>query len=333
MSGPVTDRDEPSDRRGRRLLRGAGGDRSEGVAGGIAHRAAGAAAPRPTNGGAVVLRRRDGPGARRRRRRHRPPPAHRPADGHLAPPGRAPAPGQPRQRAADPPGPAEPHERRPWRVARRGVDRAQGRCTGSSFGSPSPRQPATAPPPSSTTLSFRVRSCRGAEVSVLVGELAGARSSARCDTRHVGAELRARGAVEVPLDASFEHAVLVVHGDLSIDGQPVPTGHLAYLPPGRSALDLRAPEPAVALLLGGGPVPGRAGHVVELRGPHARRGARGPRGMDGPGRTVRHSALCPGAGRRRPAAVVDKVSRPVEEPSGTVASPQPSARSSIGESI
>ncbi len=173
----------------------------------------------------------------------------------------------------------------------------------------------------------------GAEVSVLVGELAGARSSARCDTRHVGAELRPRGAVEVPLDASFEHAVLVVHGDLSIDGQPVPTGHLAYLPPGRSALDLRAPEPAVALLLGGVPFPDEVvmwwNYVARTRDEVRC----GPRGMDGPGGTVRRSALCPGAGRRRPAAVVDKVSRPVEEPSGTVASPQPSARSSIGESI
>ena len=155
----------------------------------------------------------------------------------------------------------------------------------------------------------------GAEISVLVGELAGARSSARCDTRHVGAELRLRGAVEVPLDASFEHAVLAVDGDLSIDGQPVPAGHLAHLPPGRSSLDLDAPEPAVALLLGGRPVSGRAGHVVELRRPApahevARRTRPGRPGRNGSARCALRSSRSTSARRRGPHGGVDRSKSP-----------------------
>ena len=54
---------------------------------------------------------------------------------------------------------------------------------------------------------------------------------------------------------AFEHAVLAVDGDVTVDGEPVPAGHLAYLAPGRASLELAANEPAVALLLGGTPFP------------------------------------------------------------------------------
>jgi redox-sensitive bicupin YhaK (pirin superfamily) len=95
----------------------------------------------------------------------------------------------------------------------------------------------------------------GGEVTALVGELTGARSAARCDTDHVGAELRLQGSVEIPVDDAFEHAVLPVVGELSVDGQRVPTDHLAYLAPGRSSLALDAHETAIVLLLGGRPFP------------------------------------------------------------------------------
>jgi quercetin 2,3-dioxygenase len=95
----------------------------------------------------------------------------------------------------------------------------------------------------------------GCEIAVLVGELAGVRSPARCDTEHVGAELRLRGSAEIPVAEAFEHAILAVERDVSVDGEPVPAGHLAYLAPGRASLDLAAREPAVALLLGGTPFP------------------------------------------------------------------------------
>jgi len=95
----------------------------------------------------------------------------------------------------------------------------------------------------------------GCEVAVLVGELTGVRSPARCDTDHVGAELRLAGTAEVPLAEAFEHAVLAVDGDLSVEGEAVPAGHLAYVAPGRGSLAIEAREPAIALLLGGTPFP------------------------------------------------------------------------------
>lgn len=90
--------------------------------------------------------------------------------------------------------------------------------------------------------------------TVLVGELPGARSAARADTPLLGAELRtAGGAATVPLDPGFEHAVVVLDGELAVAGQPVGPGALAYLGTDREELDLRADRPAVALLLGGRP--------------------------------------------------------------------------------
>jgi hypothetical protein len=93
------------------------------------------------------------------------------------------------------------------------------------------------------------------QVTVLVGAVGDVRSPARCDTDHVGAELRTRGTIEVPLAPSFEHALLPVVGSLVVDGTPVPPAHLAHLGRGRAAITVSAAEPTVALLLGGEPFP------------------------------------------------------------------------------
>ncbi|MET0902806.1 MAG: pirin family protein [Acidimicrobiales bacterium] len=125
----------------------------------------------------------------------------------------------------------------------------------------------------------------GCDVTVLVGELVGARSPARCDTEHVGAELRLRGSVDIPVAPSFEHAVLAVDRDLLVDGEAVPAGHLAYAGPGRLSLALEARDPAKALLLGGVPLPDELvmwwNYVgrdrAEVREAHAAWTARDPR--------------------------------------------------------
>jgi hypothetical protein len=95
----------------------------------------------------------------------------------------------------------------------------------------------------------------GGRATVLVGALGGVSSAARCDTEHVGAELRVAGRVEVAVDPRFEHAVLAVSGPMAVDGTAVPEAHLAYLPPGRSSFHVHAPSRVVALLLGGLPFP------------------------------------------------------------------------------
>jgi redox-sensitive bicupin YhaK (pirin superfamily) len=91
----------------------------------------------------------------------------------------------------------------------------------------------------------------GAVATVLVGELAGARSPARTDSPLVGADVVVRGPATLPLDPAFEHAVLVVGGPLTVGDAAVEPGGMAYLPPGRAEVELDGA--GRALLLGGVP--------------------------------------------------------------------------------
>lgn len=97
-----------------------------------------------------------------------------------------------------------------------------------------------------------------ATVRTFVGELAGSGTAATVFSPLVGAELviPAGASVTVPLDASFEHGVLVDAGEVSVAGTPVPLAHLAYLCPGRDAVEVEAGPgaPARLLLLGGEPL-------------------------------------------------------------------------------
>ena len=94
----------------------------------------------------------------------------------------------------------------------------------------------------------------GCVATVHVGELQGATSSARRDTDHLGIELDMHGpATVVPLDAGWEHALVVLAGALLVDGLVVEPGHLAYLGLGRDECRLQANEPTRALLIGGIP--------------------------------------------------------------------------------
>lgn len=89
--------------------------------------------------------------------------------------------------------------------------------------------------------------------TVLVGTLAGVTSPARTDTPIVGAELRLLGAAGVPLDPTFEHALVVLDGAVAVDGEIVRPGHLAYLGVGLAGLRLDAGDGARLMLLGGEP--------------------------------------------------------------------------------
>src|SRR5438270_6521342 len=94
----------------------------------------------------------------------------------------------------------------------------------------------------------------GAIATVLVGELAGVESPARRDTDLVGADLAIRpGATTWPLRPDFEHAIVVLDGEVAIADEVVRPGQLGYLGRGRDSLDLAALEPSRVLLLGGVP--------------------------------------------------------------------------------
>ena len=93
-----------------------------------------------------------------------------------------------------------------------------------------------------------------AVVTVLVGGFGDVASPARRDTDLVGLDIDHRGGrAELPLEATFEHAVVVAEGAVEIDGAAVEPGWLGYLGPGRSQVVVDAPQPARLLLLGGVP--------------------------------------------------------------------------------
>jgi redox-sensitive bicupin YhaK (pirin superfamily) len=92
--------------------------------------------------------------------------------------------------------------------------------------------------------------------TVIIGELGGASSPARRDTDHLGVELDLRaGRTVVPLRADFEYALVVLDGEVDVDGHAVTPGHLAYMGLGRDEGPLSVAERATALLIGGVPFP------------------------------------------------------------------------------
>jgi redox-sensitive bicupin YhaK (pirin superfamily) len=95
-----------------------------------------------------------------------------------------------------------------------------------------------------------------AVATVIVGALAGARSPARADSPLVGAEIALGGGeVDLPLDSTFEHGLIVLGGALGLDGVAVGPAQLAYLRPGRDRVRVASSSSARALLIGGEPFP------------------------------------------------------------------------------
>jgi redox-sensitive bicupin YhaK (pirin superfamily) len=97
----------------------------------------------------------------------------------------------------------------------------------------------------------------GALVTVFVGQLAGIASVAPMYSPLVGAELALdpRVILDLGVEDTFEHGVLVDTGDVLVDGVAVAQNELAYIAPGASRLSLtnRGDEPARVLLIGGEP--------------------------------------------------------------------------------
>lgn len=93
----------------------------------------------------------------------------------------------------------------------------------------------------------------GFTATVMVGEFAGAVSPATMYSPIVGADISCDGLAVLPLNAHFEHAVLVLDGGLTLDGQEVPPGPLGYLGAGRTTLEFQALPGTRFLLIGGEP--------------------------------------------------------------------------------
>ncbi|MER5321115.1 pirin family protein [Streptosporangium roseum] len=91
----------------------------------------------------------------------------------------------------------------------------------------------------------------GAQVTVIMGSLGGATSPARAYTPLLGAEVVISGSAALPVEPGFEHAALLLSGDVEVAGARLERGTLLYLGCGRS--DLRMSGQGRFLLLGGEP--------------------------------------------------------------------------------
>jgi redox-sensitive bicupin YhaK (pirin superfamily) len=131
----------------------------------------------------------------------------------------------------------------------------------------------------------------GLSATVLMGELGGATSPARCHTPLVGAEITlAAGATgSLPLTTGFEYAVLVLDGTATVGGVSLGPGPLLYLGVGRTDLRVTSPVGARLLLLGGEPFDERIVMWWNFVGARSRRDRRGPRGLGERG-TLRRGA-------------------------------------------
>jgi redox-sensitive bicupin YhaK (pirin superfamily) len=100
----------------------------------------------------------------------------------------------------------------------------------------------------------RVESAAGL-IQVFAGSIDGRQSPAEHFSPIVGAELRVhRGHdLALPLDAAFEHALLVLDGDVALEGQPLEPRLLYYMEPGRTDMALASSTGARVLLVGGTP--------------------------------------------------------------------------------
>ena len=93
----------------------------------------------------------------------------------------------------------------------------------------------------------------GAVATVLVGDVDGTQSPARHDTPLVGFDLAIHADTTIPLRPDFEHALIVMRGEVAAAGTPAAPGQLAHVPLGRQELSLQVREPARVIVLGGVP--------------------------------------------------------------------------------
>jgi len=95
-----------------------------------------------------------------------------------------------------------------------------------------------------------------ARVTVFAGEYDGLASPARLYSPVVGLELNiaADESLDLPLNAEFEHGILVLDGWLDCGRQRLDRGTLFYAAPGRRALTLEAKNGTRAIVVGGRPM-------------------------------------------------------------------------------
>ncbi len=94
-----------------------------------------------------------------------------------------------------------------------------------------------------------------ATATVIVGEMMGATSPARMFSPVIGADIEFQSdqPVAVPLQRDFEHALLVLKGDVAIQGRRLDRGALHYVGLGHDELEVSSHRDSRLLLIGGRP--------------------------------------------------------------------------------
>jgi redox-sensitive bicupin YhaK (pirin superfamily) len=96
----------------------------------------------------------------------------------------------------------------------------------------------------------------GVRVTVLIGNALGLTSPARVYTPLLGLDVAMTGgsALHMPLQAGFEHGLLVTSGEILVDGEVLTPGTLLYLGPGRETVELACEDSAWVIVIGGEPL-------------------------------------------------------------------------------
>ncbi|WP_117211720.1 pirin family protein [Allorhizocola rhizosphaerae] len=116
-----------------------------------------------------------------------------------------------------------------------------------------PRESAAVDPDFAHHADLPVIDAPGATTTVIMGSIDGAASPARTFSPLVGAEIAVETAATIPLRKDFEHAVLVMSGEVEVGLVTLRPGPLLYLGRGRADLRIMARRPSRVLLLGGEP--------------------------------------------------------------------------------
>jgi redox-sensitive bicupin YhaK (pirin superfamily) len=96
----------------------------------------------------------------------------------------------------------------------------------------------------------------GGVATVLIGTFSDVTSPARRDSDHMAVDIDlTAGRTVVPLESEFEHAVIVLDGQVAVSDRQIGSARLGYLGPGRDELVIDTARAARVLLLGGIPFP------------------------------------------------------------------------------
>lgn len=96
----------------------------------------------------------------------------------------------------------------------------------------------------------------GYRATLVIGEAYHERSPARVHSPLAGVDVEFfdTGARSLPLNPAFEHAILLIEGELEVAGTLMDTATLYYLGAGRESLSLNCRQPARAFVFGGEPL-------------------------------------------------------------------------------